>query len=163
MFGLFGTKKEKKDENEKDLVKTTVAGGVVPKTNSALPLPDDTLKHIIESAAVGQPQLAEHVTGQINNYITDIVPEPFKRIFASVLAPAVLLGDASNKEIADIMIELYANRLRYAHGPRGISGDLVLDYDILYSAAQPILRLAKKSHLLHVTLRYGPIIIDEED
>jgi len=162
MLGLFKSKK-RNDEKGKDIPKLTVAGGMVPQAKSGNPLSEDTLKNIIETAAVGQPQLAEHVTGQISNYISDVIPEPFRRVFASVLAPAVLLGDASNKELADIMTEVYVNRLRYSSGPRGISHTMALDYDLLYHASQPVLRLAKNSHLLHVTLRYGPIIVDKEE
>lgn len=163
MFGLFKKSTASKEEEKKPSQPvSTVAGAMLQRGAGADAMSGEVLKGIIESAAMNQPQLAEHVTSQILTYITEVVDEPFQPLFSTVLAPAVLLGDASNKELADIMAELYANRLRYTTGPRAISHTLAIDYDLQFAAAQPILRLAKKSHLLHVALRYGPIVMDED-
>jgi len=160
--GLFGKKKPSKDEGgEKKPPASTVTGALVQRPADGS-IAGDALKGIIESAAMNQPQLAEHVTTQIVNYIADVVEEPFQSIFMTALAPAVLMGDASNKELADIMTELYVNRLRFTSGPRIVSHTLAIDYDLQYAASLPILRLAKKSHLLHVALRYGPIVMEDD-
>lgn len=162
MFGLFGKRKPlpkvEGGKKEETPVLKTASGALIAQKDDSL----EMLKGLVESAAMNQPQLAEHVTAQISSYITDAVSEPFQEIFRTVLHPAVLLGDATGKELGDILTELYVKRLRFSCGPRFLVGDLSSEFDLQYTAAQPILRLAKHSHLLHVSLRYGPIKMDEE-
>jgi len=162
MFGLFGKKEpapkreKKKDES---LPLKTASGALITQRGDSL----EVLRGLVESAAVDQPRLAEHVTAQISSYITDAISEPFQEFFNTALHPAVLLGDATGKELGDILTELYVNRLRFSCGPRFLVGDLTSRFDLQYTSAQPILRLAKRSHLLHVSLRYGPITLDTDE
>lgn len=159
---LFGRKSqsEPEEKQEKKTVASTVNGAIVPMGGGDY---SEAIRGIIETAAIGQPQITEQITTQLLAYIEDYVPEPFRRLYAMALAPAVLLGDSSNKELADISNELYLNRLRFTSGPKAIARTLAIDYDLQHATAQPILRLSRKSHLLHVTLRYGPVILNDED
>jgi len=159
--GLFGGKRPKPEEKkETQPVASTVSGAILPQSEDGY---GEVLKGIIETAAIGQPQITEQITAQLEAYVREYIPKPFRRTYRMVLAPAVLMGDASNKELADINVELGLNRLQYALGPKAISRTLAMEYDLQYAAAQPILRLARKSHLLHVMLRYGPVILRDED
>lgn len=157
---FFGSKQKKNNEDkEKPMPVTTPTGAVVPPSHSDIPW--DALKGVIEGAVVNQPQLTEHVTGQVKEYLTEIVNPEFRDIFAKAIAPAVLLSDASDKELADLLAELYVNRLRFTGGPRFVSKRTAMDFDLQYAAVAPIVRLARNSHLLHVVLRYGPVVVRE--
>jgi len=164
VFGLFGGKSRKKPtekkSEDKDVITTTVGGAVLPRSNDGMY--DGALKGVIESAAVGQPQLTEHITTLISNYVEDAISPPFRPVLRQVLHPAVLMGDASNRELADIKGELYFRRLGYTTGIRAVAKNMGVDYDLQYAAAIPLLRLARGSHLLHVAMRFGPVMVKED-
>ena len=101
-----------------------------------------------------QGEIQEPILSNYDQYVSEKVPEEFRKYTQILASPGVLLGIANGMDIAILTNEFRMQRVGLLVGPKRHSSSMVYDFDLIADATKIILNVARNGTLLQAETRF---------
>lgn len=103
---------------------------------------------------LAQGEIQEPVLINFQKYPDESLRPEFRSLAKMVVSPAPLLGIASGTDIALLTNKFYLQRLRFMTGPKALTSDMYMEYDLLASVVKIIANVSRGGTLLQAETRF---------